>query len=45
MKTRLLLVTALVLMLAMPVAVFAQEGPGDVAGDFTTSINEGAMPH
>ena len=42
MKTRVILVTALIALLAMPVAVFAQESdPVTVTENLTTSVNEG----
>ena len=42
MKTRIILVTALIALLAMPVAVFAQElAPDEAAGELVTSVNEG----
>ena len=43
MKTRVILVTALVLLLALPLAVHAQEGmdPVTVTEDFVGSVNEG----
>jgi LPXTG-motif cell wall-anchored protein len=45
MVTRIFLVTALIALLAMPVAVFAQEGdPVTVTENVVTSINEGDVP-
>jgi LPXTG-motif cell wall-anchored protein len=42
MKTRIILVTALIALLALPVAVYAQEtDPVTVTENFVTSVNEG----
>jgi hypothetical protein len=42
MRSNVILVTVLVLLLAMPVAVFAQElAPAEAAGELVTSVNEG----